>query len=88
MAREMPAKHDAILRDVWTALWGYNGETGLVSRVEKLENRPRNRWLRVKDWAVLIALVVMVISFLFGETPKGGWLSRVKVVPVEEVVNE
>ncbi len=39
MAREMPTKQGDMLKDIWGALWGYNGSTGLIARMERVETR-------------------------------------------------
>lgn len=57
---DKPSTQKETIDAIWYALNGTNGSKGLVQRVEKLENRPRSRWLMVKD----ILLVLMPILFL------------------------
>jgi len=58
-----PDSQKDMLTQIWFAMYGTNGADGVVSRVEKLEGRPRSRALLIKD----ILLVAMpILFFLLG----------------------
>jgi len=61
--REKPATQREIIDQLWYCIIGTNND-GLIDRVKHLEQRPRSRWLLIKDLCLVGAVVV---TLLFGE---------------------
>ena len=69
----MPTKQSEIRQQIWTALYGYNGETGVIARLEKLENRPRDNALKRRD------KVYLALGLIGGASGVAGILAQVGV---------
>lgn len=55
--------HDALMA-LWHAVIGTNG-SGIMARMKRLEERPRNRALLIKDILIGSGIVVMVLERVF-----------------------
>jgi len=61
--REKPKLQREVIDQLWYCIIGTNND-GIVDRVKRLEQRPRNRWLLIKDLCLVSAVVV---TLLWGE---------------------
>ena len=63
----MPVKPET-LEETVTALWyaivGTNGD-GVQTRLKKLEDRPRSRWLMIKD-VILVTVPAVMLARVLG----------------------
>jgi hypothetical protein len=64
----MPVKPDTqkeTIDQLWYAIMGTTNGDGIVGRIERLESRPRSRWLMAKD-VLLILIPVIVLAHTLG----------------------
>ena len=62
----MPIKPNTqrkMISQIWFAIYGTNGDDGILYRLKQVEGRPRNIFQTLKDVALL---VMSIIVFLFG----------------------
>jgi len=61
---EKPKTVEKTIDSIWIALYGMNGMPGVMNRLDKLEKRPRNNWLKVKDLVLFgIAIGGCLVGF-------------------------
>jgi Uri superfamily endonuclease len=63
--REPPENDHDVLMALWYAIVGTNGE-GVMERVKRLEERPRARWLVIKDLLVSGGIIAIILEKVLG----------------------
>ena len=63
--RQPPDNDHDVMMALWHAVIGSNGE-GMMERLKRLEDRPRAKWLVIKDVLVSGGIIAIVLEKMIG----------------------